>query len=182
MKSPLRIFTLEYNAATNSVSPHVRYISPDNVLQDLYKVLNCQFVTCMEIEINGKFFDVYSDEEGKPFGLSHDDVQLLWDFALAQFSQESKEELVIFNTKSPRVKAAKLQLKLLRQPRDNSKMPASQEIIKEGTPYEGKLSCTVWSEGKGSDYLKEFPITISRRAWCQKILPRSSATSTAKRP
>ena len=62
-RSPLRIFTLEYDAATNSISPHVRYISPDNVLKDLYKILNCQLVTCTEIEVNGKLFDVWSDDE-----------------------------------------------------------------------------------------------------------------------
>ena len=62
-RSPLRIFTLEYDAKTNSISPHVRYISPDNVLQDLYRILNCQLVTCTEIEVNGKFFDVWSDDE-----------------------------------------------------------------------------------------------------------------------
>lgn len=114
--SPLRLFTLEYDAATNSISPHVRYISPDNVLKDLYRILNCQLVTCTEIEVNGKLFDVYSDdeallkekpapnlyidddliifgsiafakadEEGKLVGLSHEDVQLLWNFALTQF-------------------------------------------------------------------------------------------------
>ena len=61
--SLLRLFTLEYDAATNSISPHVRYISPNNVLKDLYRVLNCQLVTCTEIEVNGKFFDVWSDDE-----------------------------------------------------------------------------------------------------------------------
>ena len=60
--SPLRLFTLEYDVKTNSISPHVRYISPDNVLQDLYKVLNCELVTCTEIQVNGKFFDVWSDD------------------------------------------------------------------------------------------------------------------------
>ena len=53
-RSPLKIFSLECDAVTNSISPHVRYISPDNVLKDLYKILNCQLVTCTEIEINGK--------------------------------------------------------------------------------------------------------------------------------
>ena len=62
-RSQLRIFTLEYNAATNSISPHVRYISPDNVLRDLYRILNCELVTCTEIEVNDKFFDVWSDDE-----------------------------------------------------------------------------------------------------------------------
>ena len=61
--SQLRVFTLEYDAKTNSVSPHVRYISPDNVLKDLYQILNCDLVTCTEIEVNGKFFDVWSDDE-----------------------------------------------------------------------------------------------------------------------
>ena len=61
--SQLRIFSLEYDAKTNSISPHVRYISPDNVLHDLYKVLNCELVTCTEIEVNGKLFDVWSDDE-----------------------------------------------------------------------------------------------------------------------
>ena len=114
--SPLRLFTLEYDSKTNSISPYVRYISPDNVLQDLYKVLNCELVTCTEFEVNGNLFDVLSDdeallkdkpapnlyidddliifgsiafakadEEGNLVGLSHDDVQLLWHFALAQF-------------------------------------------------------------------------------------------------
>jgi len=61
--SQLRLFSLEYDAATNSISPHVRYISPDNVLKDLYRILNCELVTCTEIEVNGKFFDVWSDDE-----------------------------------------------------------------------------------------------------------------------
>ena len=116
--SQLRIFSLEYDAATNSISPHVRYISPDNVLKDLYRILNCQLVTCTEIEVNGKLFDVYSDDEallkdkpapnlyiddnliifgsvafakadddGNLVGLSRDDVHLLWDFALVQFTK-----------------------------------------------------------------------------------------------
>ena len=114
--SQLRVFTLEYDAKTNSISPHVRYISPDNVLKDLYKVLNCELVTCTEIEVNGNFFDVWSDdeallkvkpapnlyidddliifgsvafakadEEGKLMGLTHEEVQLLWNFSRLQF-------------------------------------------------------------------------------------------------
>ena len=64
-QSPLKIFTLELQKEfdRNIISPHVRYISPDNVLNDLYKILNCDLVTCTEIEVNGKLFDVYSDDE-----------------------------------------------------------------------------------------------------------------------
>lgn len=114
--SLLRIFTLEVNTKTKSITPHVRYISPDNVLKNLYRILNCDIVTCTEIEVNDKLFDVYSDDEallkdkpipnlyidddliifgsvafakaddeGRLVGISSDDVQLLWDFALKQF-------------------------------------------------------------------------------------------------
>ena len=29
----------------------------------MYRILNCELVTCTEIEVNGKFFDVWSDDE-----------------------------------------------------------------------------------------------------------------------
>lgn len=60
--SPLRLFTLEVNTETKSITPHVRYISPDNVLNDLYKILNCEIVTCTGIEVNDNLFDVWSDD------------------------------------------------------------------------------------------------------------------------
>ena len=61
--SLLRVFSLECDEEFRTISPHVRYISPDNVLQDLYRILNCELVTCTEIEVNGKLFDVWSDDE-----------------------------------------------------------------------------------------------------------------------
>lgn len=61
--SLLRVFSLECNDETRTISPHVRYISPDNVLKDLYKVLNCSLVTCTQIEVEGQLFDVWSDDE-----------------------------------------------------------------------------------------------------------------------
>ena len=60
--SQLRIFSLEVNIETNSISPHVRYISSNSVLKDLYRILNCELVTFTEIEVNGKLFDVWSDD------------------------------------------------------------------------------------------------------------------------
>ena len=94
--SQLRLFTLECDAKTNSISPHVRYISPDNVLQDLYKVLNCELVTCTEIEVNGKLFDVYSDDEAllkyKPVPNLYidDDLILFGSVAFAKADEEGK--------------------------------------------------------------------------------------------
>ena len=94
--SPLRIFTLEYDDATNSISPHVRYISPDNVLQDLYKVLNCDMVTCTKIEVDGKRFDVYSDDEAllkdkpAPNLYIDDDLIIFGSVAFAKANEEGK--------------------------------------------------------------------------------------------
>ena len=94
--SLLRIFTLEYDAATNSISPHVRYISPDNVLQDLYRILNCQLVTCTEIEVNGKLFDVWSDDmallKDKPAPNLYidDDLIIFGSVAFAKADEEGK--------------------------------------------------------------------------------------------
>ena len=116
--SPHKVFSLEVNEDTKTITPHVRHISPDNVLHDLYKTLNCDLVTCTEIEVAGKLFDVWSDDEallkdkpvpnlyidddliifgsiafakvdddGNLIGLDSDEVQLLWDFYLAQFSK-----------------------------------------------------------------------------------------------
>ena len=61
--SLLRVFTLECDEEFRTISLHVRYISPANVLKDLYRILNCELVTCTEIEVNGKLFDVWSDDE-----------------------------------------------------------------------------------------------------------------------
>ena len=61
--SPHKVFSLEIDDETKTITPHVRYISPDNVLHDLYNVLNCDLVSCTEIEVEGKLFDVWSDDE-----------------------------------------------------------------------------------------------------------------------
>ena len=63
-----------------------------------------------------------------------------------------------------------IKLKLFRQPLfgrsieyvDNRISLYSARISKDGTPYALKDACTVWSGGKGSDYFKALPVTISR--------------------
>ena len=96
--SQLRLFTLEYDGKTNTISPHVRYISPDNVLKGLYKILNCELVTCIEIEVNGKFFDVWSDDEAllkdkpAPNLYIDDDLIIFGSVAFAKADEEGKLE------------------------------------------------------------------------------------------
>ena len=94
--SLLRVFTLEVNDETRTISPHVRYISPDNVLKDLYRILNCELVTCTEIEVNGKLFDVWSDDESllkdrpAPNLYIDDDLIIFGSVAFAKSDEEGK--------------------------------------------------------------------------------------------
>lgn len=96
--SPLRVFTLECDANTNSISPHVRYISPDNVLQDLYSILNCSLVTCTQIEASGKFFDIWSDDEAllkdKPVPNLYVDDELII-FGSVAFAKSDEEGKIV---------------------------------------------------------------------------------------
>lgn len=39
-------------------------------------------------------------------------------------------------------------------------MVTSRDLFHGGTPYEGKLSCTVWTGGKEGDHFKILPISI----------------------
>lgn len=45
----------------------------------------------------------------------------------------------------------------------NGGKATSQHFIVDGTPYEVKISCTVWSGGKGRDNFKSLPIAIKWR-------------------
>ena len=78
MSLPLKVFTL------------------DNVLHDLYRILNCQLVTCTEIEVNGKFFDVWSDDEAllksnpAPNLYIDDDLIIFGSVAFAKSNEDGK--------------------------------------------------------------------------------------------
>ena len=95
-KSLHKVFSLEVN--DNTISPHVRYISPVNVLHDLYKILNCDLVTCVEIEVGGKLFDVWSDDEAllkdKPVPNLFVDDELIFFGSVAFAKTDDDGELV----------------------------------------------------------------------------------------
>lgn len=63
MQKQLKVFTLTYDERTNSISPGVAYINPADTLREMYKIIGCSCVTCTVIEVNGKYFDVWSDDE-----------------------------------------------------------------------------------------------------------------------
>ena len=58
-----QVLTLEIDHNIKAILPHIREIDTENTLQEMYKIINCDLVTCTEIEINGKFYDVWSDDE-----------------------------------------------------------------------------------------------------------------------
>ena len=62
-KDNLIVLSLEINYESKTIEIHTRHLSKDNRLEDMYKILNCDYVTCTEIEIEGKYYDVWSDDE-----------------------------------------------------------------------------------------------------------------------
>ena len=59
----LKVFTLTYDNATNAIIPNVSFLNPEHILKDMYEIIGCSCVTCTPIEVNGKYFDVWSDDE-----------------------------------------------------------------------------------------------------------------------
>ena len=60
-QAKIMVVTLEYNSQVNLVIPHIKTM--ENSLKGTYKIINCTHVTCTQIEIDGKFYDVWSDDE-----------------------------------------------------------------------------------------------------------------------
>ena len=58
-----QVLTLEIDHNIKAILPHVREIEAKNTLQEMYKIIKCDLVTCTEIEVNDKFYDVWSDDE-----------------------------------------------------------------------------------------------------------------------
>ena len=63
MKKPLKVLALIYDANRNTISPSCKYLNPENILGSMRKIIGCRYVTCTEIEVEGKKFDVWSDDE-----------------------------------------------------------------------------------------------------------------------
>ena len=95
-QSPLRVFTLLFNPDTNSLSPHIRYLQPNNILQDMYKILACNLVSCTAVQINGQYFDIWSDDEAllveTPFPSLYinDDLVIFGNILFAKSDDEGK--------------------------------------------------------------------------------------------
>ncbi len=92
----LKVFTLKYDEHTNSISPGVAYINPADTLREMYKIIGCSCVTCTAIEINGKKYDVWSDDEALlksnpvPNLCIDDDIVIFGNLLIAKSNEEGK--------------------------------------------------------------------------------------------
>ena len=57
----IKILALLYEPQLHTIFPQVLCI--ENTLEGLKKIIGCDVVTCTEIEVEGKNFDVWSDDE-----------------------------------------------------------------------------------------------------------------------
>ena len=93
-KTLLKVFTLTYDVRTNSISPHVAYLNPEHILEDMYEIIGCACVNCTQIEVNGKKYDVWSDDEAllveKPVPNLYisDDIVIFGNLLIAKSDEE----------------------------------------------------------------------------------------------
>lgn len=57
----IKVVTLEFNKHLNLIMPHVKTM--ENTLKAMWEILHCHHVTCTQIEIDGKNYDIWSDDE-----------------------------------------------------------------------------------------------------------------------
>ena len=57
----IKVVTLEFNKHLNLIMPHVKTM--ENTLKAMWDILDCHPVTCTQIDIDGKNYDVWSDDE-----------------------------------------------------------------------------------------------------------------------
>lgn len=96
IKKLLKVLTLTYDARTNSISPHVAYLNPDHILKDMYEIIGCSCVTVTEIEVKGKNYDVWSDDEALlvenpvPNLYINDDLVIFGNLLIAKTNEEGE--------------------------------------------------------------------------------------------
>ena len=66
----IKVLTLEVDHKNKVIVPHRRFIDSDNALSEMYRIIDCDLVELVQVEVGGKFYDVYCDEKfllkGKP--------------------------------------------------------------------------------------------------------------------
>ena len=105
--SPLSVFTISFNFNFHSFDIHNRFLNPDNILNDMYRILDCSLVSCTQIQIDGQYFDVWSDDEALlkdnpvPTLYINDDLVIFGNLLFAKSDDEGK--LVGLDSEEPHI-------------------------------------------------------------------------------
>lgn len=90
----IRILALLHEPTINKIFPRILFI--ENTLEGLQKIIGCRCVACTEIEVVGKKFDVWSDDEALlkenpvPNLYINDDLILFGNLVLAKHDEEGE--------------------------------------------------------------------------------------------
>ena len=63
MKKRLNVLALLYNPLSQSIHSYVKQLDSEKTLADMRHIIDCELVTCTEIEVEGKYYEVWSDDE-----------------------------------------------------------------------------------------------------------------------
>ena len=63
MKKRLNVLALLCDPTSKSIYSRVKQLDSEKTLADMQHIINCELVTCTEIEVEGKYYDVWSDDE-----------------------------------------------------------------------------------------------------------------------
>ena len=61
LQANIKVVTLEFNRRLNLIMPHVKTM--ENTLKAMWEILDCHHVTCTQIKIEDKLYDIWSDDE-----------------------------------------------------------------------------------------------------------------------
>ena len=63
MKKRLNVLALLCDPLSQSIHSYVKQLDSEKMLRDMRHIIDCELVTCTEIEVEGKYYDVWSDDE-----------------------------------------------------------------------------------------------------------------------
>ena len=63
MKKRLNVLALLCDPSSKSIHSYVKQLDSEKMLSDMRQIIDCDLVTCIEIEVEGKYYDVWSDDE-----------------------------------------------------------------------------------------------------------------------
>ena len=63
MKKRLNVLALLCDPLSQSIHSYVKQLDSEKMLRDMRQIIDCDLITCTEIEVEGKYYDVWSDDE-----------------------------------------------------------------------------------------------------------------------